>query len=495
MKKRHVAGWLLLASVLLGLWVWQAVQEETTSSTRAALATTSAPVDELDLRVDLWAAAANVVGGHTLPVTITIYNPTKDVVHMRFVRFEHPGFDPANAKCWAGDKPVCVEGTAVRAAVPYTIAAHDSVTFTAALTAQHAPGRYAIAAVVAWGSDPKNVHRVTRRKQVALRPITIESAFENGVLLFLRAFQSFVKDLALPLALAFLGFWLKKQEDTRAEEREREETKRADLRRQDEEDRAQRRKDEEEARALRRREEEEARLEQRKAAAEKNAQTQQTWNIMLLKSHQNAERHYMPIGTAAKRIGEYWRASTYGDPADRAKNFDQCFFSFLLFLSRMRRMIRSIGGFYFKSRRGEVAARLLWTKILKTSDALFGRDVRERATKAVMPQWMYADYCDDASEKKEVRTIKELFRDNSEKFEALVPAFEAFALVLEFEMNRPYEHWYGHPEPFDTEAAQELVQKLRASSYEEFRELGAAFEAYAIEAANVAPSGADTATG
>jgi hypothetical protein len=369
------------------------------------------------------------------------------------------------------------------------------VTFNAALKAQQTPGRYAVAAVVAWGTDAKNVNRVSRRKQVALRPITIESAFENGVLLFLRAFQSFVKDLALPLALAFLGFWLKKQEELRAEDRQRDETTRAELRRNDEEERAQRRKDEEDARAQRRREEEEARLEQRKAAAEKNAQTQQTWNIMLLKSHQNAERHYMPIGTAAKRIGEYWRGSMSGEPAERAKQFDQCFFSYLLFLSRMRRMIRSIGGFYFKSRRGEVAARLLWTHILKTSDALFGRDVRERATKAVMPQWTYADYCDDAAEKKEVRAIKELFRDKSNGFEPLIPAFEAFALVLEFEMNRPYEHWYGHPEPFDAGTANELAANLSASGDPEFRELGTAFRAYAIEAANAAPGGADAATG
>jgi len=491
MEFKHIAAWLALALVLLGLWTWQAWQEETTSATRAAVGTSSAAVDDYDLRLDAWASDAHVVTGEPLQVSVTIYNPTAADVFVRFARFQHPGFEVATPGCWQAEIPRCTDaqGTPQPVPLPLRIGSHQSATFVPNLIAGKERGRYALAGIVAWGADARVLNR---RKPVTLRPIAVDGRCQNAVLLFLRAFQSFVKDLALPLALAFLGFWLKKQEDARSAARKAEEETRAEQRRLDDEARAQRRREDEEGRAQRRREDEEARenarrleedarLEQRKAAAEKNAQTQQTWNLMLLKSHQNAERHYMVMGTAARRIAEYWRA----------EKDDLCFFSYLLFLSRIRRMIRAIGGFYFKSRRGEVTAGSIWSFIVERSDDIFTRDLRDRSTMALPPHYTYAEYRDRVADS--VQPMKKEFDENKPRFAPLVPLFEALALVLEYEMNKPYEHWYQQPERFDSKQAAMIIERLRAEADgAEFAALTAAFEVYANRSAAVS-GGADAA--
>jgi hypothetical protein len=496
-KPKHILAWAALAVLLLGLWVWQAVQEDATSSMRAAGVVSSAPVDEYDIRVDAWAADTRVIEGGKLPVLITIYNSTKGVVFVSFARFQHPGFAATNENCWREGIPRCVEqhGSLLFVNLPRRLAPRESVTFAANLLAGTEPGRFAIAAVVAWGDAPENLDR---RKPIALRPITVEGRFASGVLLFLRAFQSFVKDLALPLALAFLGFWLKQQEDARADQRRLDDEGRALLRKQDEDARATRRKEEEEARAARRRQEEEerdrarrheeeARLEQRKAAAEKNAQTQQTWNLMLLKSHQNAERHYMPMGTAAMRVSEYWRRAE-----TESADYDLCFFSYLLFLARIRRMIRSIGGFYFKSRSGEIIARTLWSSIVDRSDALFTRSLRERGTRALPPNHTYAEYRDSIADLPDVKEMKRTFDDNRERFAPLVPLFEALALILEFEMNRPYENWYQQREQFNHVRATAVAAAMREFGAE-LSNVADTFEAYIRQVARE-NTGVDAAT-
>lgn len=471
MNARHVAVWVLLAAVLLGLWTCQAVQEEWTSSTRATVGATSAPVDDRDLRIDAWAADTTVKTGTKLPLSFTIYNPTAAAVYVRFTDFRHPGFRPSVPACWANGTPVCIDvrGTPAITKVPPKIEPHRSVTFVANLVAEDEPGRYSVAGVVAWGTDAT---QITRRKPISLRPIRIEGRFTSAVLLFLRAFQSFVKDLALPLALAFLGFWLKKQEDTRA-----------DQRKQDEEDRVRRRK-----------EEEDARLEQRKAAAEKNAQTQQTWNLMLLKSHQNAERHYMPLGTAAIRAAEYWAAvHAAQDAATRDSKIDLCFYSYLLFLSRMRRMTRAIGGFYFKSRDGEIIARTLWSGVVDQTDDVFTRDLRERATALLSPVCTYAEYARSVAAQADVLQMKERFVARMGSLGPMIRRLEALGIVLEFEMNRPYEHWYQQREQFKTAEAAAVVARMRDDGSPELTDLARTFEGYARRAAAPRP-GAVAAT-
>jgi hypothetical protein len=439
MKGRHIAAWLGLSLVLLGLWVWQSVQEESVSSTRTAITATNAPSPaDSDLRIDAWAADARLVSGEHVPLLISIQNPTAKAVWMHFARFQHPGFSRPQM--------------ATNAPLPLKIDAGESVTFTFDLVAGDEPGRYAIGAVIAWGNQQT---QITRRKPISLRPITISSRLTSGLLLFLRAFQSFVKDLALPLALAFLGFWLKEQEEVRARQR-----------RLDDEKRESDRKADEIQRETARSREDEARVAQRKAAAEKNAQTQQTWNLMLLKSHQNAERHYMPMGNAAERVGYYWdRVPT---AADHSAELDLCFFSLLLFLSRMYRMGRLIGGFYFKSRSGETIAAEIWVTIANWCDreTVFSRDLRERATKALGPYETYAEYRLGAAKNRAVKELRRRFLANLTLFGPIALLFQALDVIIEYEMNRPYEHWYGEPEVLNAAKLGSLIGQLRQAGAE-----------------------------
>lgn len=467
MKRNHILAWLGLALVLLLLWIWQAAQEEATSATRTSVTASSAPADTRDLRVDAWAADATIQTDTRLPLLVTIYNPTDAAVYVRFAGFQHPGFHPANPDCWQNGLPKCIDvlGTTTLIALPRKVESHSAVTFVANLKAGDEPGRYAVAGLVAWGNDAT---QITRRKPIALRPVAIAGRFASAILLFLRAFQSFVKDLALPLALAFLGFWLKQQEDLRSEQRKR-----------DEEDRARRRKEEEDARDVVRRRQDEAQLEQRKAAAEKSAQTQQTWNLMLIKSHQNAERHYMPLSTAAARIAEYWRGiDGIQDPTARDLQIDLCFYSYLLYLVRTRRMLRAIGGFYFKRRDGEIVARDLWAGIVNQTDQLFTRDLRERATNLLLPQSTFADYRKGVASLDDVKELRERFAAHVLDLEPMVLRFEALDLILEFEMNIPYEHWYQQREQFKTEAARQVISRMRQAGTPELSMLADTFDQY-----------------
>jgi hypothetical protein len=430
MRKRYIAAGVVLA--LFGLWVWQAVQEESVSSTRTAITATSAPATANgDLRIDAWAADSRLVTRDHLPLLISIENPTPKTVWVYFARFQHPGFRIAPQK--------------KNTDLPLKIDPGQSVTFTFDLIAGDEPGRYAIGAVIAWGDDAKYL---TRRKPISLRPITINSRRTTRVLLLLRAFQSFVKDLALPLALAFVGFWLKEQEEVRARQR----------------------KKDDDAREAARQRDDEARLEQRKAAAEKNAQTQQTWNLMMLKSHQNAERHYMPLAKAAERIAYYW---------DRDET-DLCFYSFLLFLSRMRRMGRLISGFYFKSRQGEEVAARAWILIANWVDepANFSRALRERATLQLAHDATYPEYEDGAAKNADVDQLKQLFVAKRAEFAPLVTLFRILELVVDYEMNRPYEYWYQQLEVLDGPRLAILIDELRAAGRAELTEFAAQLERY-----------------
>jgi hypothetical protein len=444
MKKRHIAVWLGIASLLLALWIWQAVQEESVSSTRTAITATSAPATaDGDLRIDAWAGDARLVTGDHLPLLISIENPTAKPVWVHFARFQHPGFS--------------VAPKLTNAPLPLKIDKQESVTFVFDLVAGNDAGRYAIGAVIAWGIDPA---QLTRRKPISLRPIIINSRRTSRVLLLLRAFQSFVKDLALPLALAFLGFWLKKQEDARGDQREKDEKNR-----ESERQRA-----------------DEARLEQRKAAAEKNAQTQQTWNLLLLKSHQNAERHYMPLSKAAERVGYYWKKFTAAtDDAERDKQIDLCFYSFLLFLSRMRRLGRLIGGFYFKSRGGEDVGARAWILITDWCDETkhFTRDLRESAAAVLPHDATYPDYLTGAAKNTDVMLLKALFVAKSAQFGPLVTLFRVLEFILDYEMNVPYEHWYGQREPFRGADLATLITELGAANRPELTKFAYDLEQYA----------------
>ena len=71
---------------------------------------------------------------------------------------------------------------------------------------------------------------------------------------------------------------------------------------------------------------------------------------MLSKSHENAERHYMPIASAVDGL----------DEALKDAKPEEAFYYLALFLRRMWKLREEIGGFYFKDRTGEKVARGCW---------------------------------------------------------------------------------------------------------------------------------------
>jgi len=452
MKWWHIVLWALFALLLLALWVWQTFQEEEASATRTAIAASNPPADVSDLRLDAWANDAQVAARDPLSFSLSIHNPTDKDVSVSITDFRRPGFDAAGpAQCWSKEGvPICT-GPDLRSAVKYPvkISPQNTLTIQGSLKAGEKSGRYGISAVVVWQRDQPSA---IRRKLITLRPITVEGRIASTVLLSLRAFQSFAKDLAMPLALAFLAYWLKQQEDLRSEQRKT-----------DEEARAQRRKDEEEARAQRRREEEEARLTIQRVTAERSAQAQQAWNLMLPRLHQNTEKFYMPILQSA-----YWIRHAYSEiPSKGDVARHRCFFYFLRFNRQMTDMANEIGGIYLKSRSGEglIAAALF--VLLGWAHALFGETGRDAAVSILADRQLnFAEFEERFIGRRQIAALRTAFEGalaRPDEMQWVTAVLILFEKVLERETNRAYEFWYEELESIDVAAFEKAASDFRAA--------------------------------
>jgi hypothetical protein len=267
------------------------------------------------------------------------------------------------------------------------------------LLARDEPGQSSVAAVIGWTDATGARHRVP----VTIGPVTIEN--ELGTLS--KAAQNFFKDLGLPLVLVWLGYRIRKIEETREATR--------------------------------------------KKADERTARVRETWTQMLPKMHENAEKYYMPLMGRAAYLGDY-----YPD------NPEFCFYYYVRFLVKMREMVRTIGGFYLKSRQGEECVSALWDAIRSCADARFGRPLRERAQDETAPIETVYQFEEKLPQLPSTKEMFEKFREPAEypRFEAEAVLFSLFAIVMSYEANCSYEFWYGEPEKFDQKGFDEAWERL-----------------------------------
>jgi hypothetical protein len=245
------------------------------------------------------------------------------------------------------------------------------------------------------------------------------------------------KDLALPVILLLLGVFFQWKET----ERER------------------RRKAEDRDREDREKEEEQRRESVRQKREREESHVRQTWNLMLPVSHKLATEHYVGIQQAARGLLEATAQREAALQSGRAEEAGQqarnAFHFFALFHRRVRHLSRTAGGFYFKHRTGE--------EILRTCHAQF---LRRYAVNLGEARRQFGPLMDAIDVNETVASFenKLLSREpeHIQAFQAAWQSFEdwlgsgrygpaleclrAFRAVLEYEMNRPYEHWYGRRE-------------------------------------------------
>jgi hypothetical protein len=240
-----------------------------------------------------------------------------------------------------------------------------------------------------------------------------------------------VKTLAVPAALAWLAFLLNlvtKQRESRERERDRQEEK----------------------------------YETRRATEQSVAT--ETWKQMLPLSHTYAGTLYLPISSAAE------------DAIDAFSDSDghAAFFFILLLLKRIDLARKSIGGLYFKSYTGEELAQLCWRRFRSTflgeGTEKFYLDMHQ-CSKLLEKIDDFDDfkiqYLDNTNSNTSQLTaaFTEFERRRADKaiLDSSVDFLRAFFSILDYEANRPYEHWYGRKARLKaTQEALELMRKLAA---------------------------------
>jgi hypothetical protein len=417
-----------------------------------------------------WVDQGVVVEGKPFRLWVSLENRSgSPALGLRYRSFQIPGFHPGNLKvggrllgCWK-DGPACRPqgpGLPPILGLPDRLEKGQSVSVFAVLVPS-THRQFGASGVFTWRDDQGKEHEGA----VVVPPVP---AVAQGEQLWssLGKMVLLLKDLLLPAALAYLGWYLKRRDD--------DQKKLQDQAKSD--------------REAKERAEEKKRL----AEAEKQASLQETWRLMLPKSHANAEQHYMPVVASIEllqvRFGNLAKNGT-------VENRHQFLFELLRLLRRMQHLGRQIGGFYFKDREGERLAKECWDPFFERSRTALGPEDRERALAHIEPNENLASFLDKLSGKAKLpqggsipsppgqESIQSVLTRIDTKlqdwiraggFQRNLPLLELFRTVLTYEMNRPYEFWYGERMNLEEEKLQIALLGLETEP-EEFQRCAEAY--------------------
>ena len=367
---------------------------------------------------------------------LTVHNRSpKPIFELRLLQLNCPGYD-IGTLCWCGglaegcwslskDKEFqsATASSPVLDRKPCDLIAAElkrgqTITVWGDLRASESRETYAMSAVVGWTRPDKT------RSQLAV-PLG-QSLVQTKCDQWLSSAREWLKDFAWPLILGVLAvafpFWARRREqreETRAKEVER-------VRQEQDRDRA---------------------------------QLVQTWNKMLPQSHKLATQHYMPIEGPVRAALEFMVRHRDKKEEDRDhKTARRAFYNLLLFERRVRHMADSVGGFYFKDRMGEELAVNCYDRydeLYAESSENVRRDLSE-ILDWIERQETFNSFLRKLDGHASVdRNITEVFQRAWEYFLGwlgtdacgrAISCLKGFRAVVEYEMNRPYEYWYGRPE-------------------------------------------------
>lgn len=194
----------------------------------------------------------------------------------------------------------------------------------------------------------------------------------------------------------------------------------------------------------------------------RRSQVQQTWSQMLQKSHENAEKYYMPLSSALLRIRV--DAAKPSTPASE----EEILGDILMILRRQHEMALRIGGWYFKDRDGEEAMAATWRAFYLTAEKWFGREDIEHLLERLGCGDKVAQIQDKLRREPSLigiqSRLKSCFRNwrSGQDFAVSLDLLAILEILLDFEMNRPYEVWYGQKELFNLGSFREPLERLQA---------------------------------
>lgn len=379
--------------------------------------------------------------GENVRFWLTVRNlAPKSIFTVRLLQLHAPGYkvsflsscpeqrpvDETSSQMTTTHPPGVSSETAIRA--PCSVIAAElkpgqSTTVWGDLRAGDVRDRQTLMVIVGWAGSEK----IESRLALPLGESVIQSK-ASQLLSVIRDFRDLLKDFALPLVLVLLGlgyqFWDKRREQARQEQEQ-----------------------------LR-------------------TQIAETWSKMLPESHQLATQYYMPVEANARgAIEDILQFLKDGDPQKEKRGF----FFLIIFERGMRHLHDSVGGFYFKNRLAEELAVYCYEEyqalyyyrdentLRRLSAMLNNADIHERIASFL-----------DKLEGKDGEEIAKVFSEGWNDFREWVvsdkclPALrylQGFRLLLRYEMNRPYDYWYGETEGLQTdrdteEAILSLAEKI-----------------------------------
>ncbi len=343
--------------------------------------------------------------GESVGFTLTIHNEKPEsVLDVRSIPLDSPGFEVAQLSWYRADARSCF--STLSSAPAQTAPSPDCTLITKELKASQSIAAWGqlralepreaetLSAVVGWTTP----NGIPSQVAVALGSVAVPS--------ILQVIGRWLTGAVLIGVFGFILQWWLKKRDEKRQEREREIT-----------------------------------------------QVNRTWNTMLPQSHRLAMRHYMPLHAAADGVlvylREYKSLKANASASELREKGRWAFFYCALLARRMRRL----SGFYFKDRVGERLASRCYENFQKfafllnddTAQAFSGLlddvDVNETIGK-------FSGKLDAALVGGTLPAFKrawELFDSwlASEKCTTALRYLKAFGCVIGYEMNRPYEYWYG----------------------------------------------------
>ncbi len=274
--------------------------------------------------------------------------------------------------------------------------------------------RQNLTALVEW----KNLNNRVSQSTVSLGDAVIRSACEK---FWSRAYEA-LKDFALPIVLALLAFGLGLWDKAREGRRQAEERHRTQL--------------------------------------------AETWNRMLSESHRLTTRYYLHIASGGEAILQFDRlyreeAAKGAQKSDaQLEQYAKRQLFYLVYLERRYiHLLDSAGGFYFKNRTGERLVNACLESFLASYTEQWKEEIWGNLT--AMARIIDLNETGDSFLKKlrgegdtpnEAKNVLGIGWANFQKWRASVGCelalsyLRALLVILSYEMNRPYEYWYGEQE-------------------------------------------------
>lgn len=363
--------------------------------------------------------------GDTIRFWLTIENHSSQAIHnVRLKQLDVPAFTVQHL-AWRNDQGEqhCDPSTNSNPAAPNLdlspcgllaadLAPEQSLSLVGELRAVHPHERHNLTALLEWQILNDRVSQST----LLLGEAVVRSAWGN---FWSRAYEA-LKDFALPIVLALLAFGLGLWDHAREGRRQAEERHRTQL--------------------------------------------AETWNRMLSESHRLTTKFYLHIASGGQSILQF--DQFYREEAAKAKDkrsdprleqyAKRQLFSLVYLERRYIHLLDSAGGFYFKSRVGEQLVNSCLDSFLASYTQKWKEEILGNLT--AMARIIDLNETGDAFLKRlagEGQTpadVQATLTHGWTNFQAwragpdydrALSYLRALLVVLLFEMNRPYEYWYG----------------------------------------------------